>query len=151
MNLMNEETVQQTPTYAAYKDKSLDELEAMLDNYKKGNPVDDLSAAEPKRNPAPMPPAAAKRQEASKPSSQRRVSRYNSQSRPQAKENNKVLPPITKNDQKAQPLGIRRQNSMNRASQQDAPKDVRKGYGKVPKYLQRFKSEKEEQKIQKDI
>lgn len=39
---------------------------------------------------------------------------------------------------------------MNRAKEQDQ-KDMRKGYGKVPKYLQKFKAEKEEEMKQKEI
>lgn len=37
MNLVNEETVQKTATYETYKDKSVEELEAILDGYRKGD------------------------------------------------------------------------------------------------------------------
>lgn len=47
------------------------------------------------------------------------------------------------------PLGVRRQNSMNRPSN-DAV-DLHKGYGKVPKYLQKFKNQREEEKKQREM
>lgn len=56
MNLMsqapNEEAIKKTPTYDQYKGKSLEELEAILDGYKKGNPPPEDRVA-PKEN---LPP-----------------------------------------------------------------------------------------------
>ena len=40
---------------------------------------------------------------------------------------------------------------MNRPLLPDTEKDLRKGYGKVPKYLQKFKIAKDEQIKQKEI
>lgn len=45
--------------------------------------------------------------------------------------------------------GTRRQMSANRVSESE--KELHKGYGKVPRYLQKYKQVKEEEKKQKEI
>lgn len=79
--------------------------------------------------------------------------RYNSQKRPTDLRNeNKIEKPRRGSQQGIRPPLPKAGNNKNKENQKDANGgETRKGYGKVPKYLQRFNKEKEEQKIQKEL
>ena len=127
-----------------YQGKTIQELEAILDGYKASQGGAPASTAAPSKPPFPMnkdlKPLEEQKHQAPVPP--KRLSRYNSQNRGQAVQNASANAPLKKGqsaDRRTRPpvgqtSGSNKENTI----------ELRKNYGKVPKYLQKFAKEKEE-------
>ena len=107
-----------------YKGKSLEELEAILDGHNK--------AATDNKPPLEKPPVAARQ------NSEKRQSRYNSKGRSDSQ--NKA--PTGRLAQA--PSGGRLPNAGGPKPPKAPAAELKKNYGKVPKYLQKFNEQREE-------
>lgn len=82
MALVGGGAASQPSVYETYKDKSVEELEALLDQYKKGTGPDISEVPKSTKLPTNNKEPIRKTHEKEKPQSQQRPARYNSQQRP---------------------------------------------------------------------